>query len=1371
VVTTNGLTLEELYTAYREDRVTCTNSTLDVPGASELVRGIREHGFVDNNARAAELGLPMGQGGFDGPSYRRVNLATSQEHQIDQSIDERLSSGNSERAGLRTFIQQGPPEGRASVGRRDRVERGEREVRIRDARHTGGGRWTDPSGSPLSDDQVRQLRTDLPRSAEGTGALSGQALEDYRRYLRDDSNPVLDAASWSRQRREGSDEGSGGAPTPAAGGSRRGPGGTRTLAQQDADGAADPSTPPSLSQRQLALPTEQDRLDEQNERVVRPGDREELERRIRARRREGHREHERVARPGDREEFERRVRESRGEVVEDGPPHPQTVDPSTPPSLPAAQADQRDLSRPPTTSASVDRDGGDLQREETGRDGRTTTTAGGHVRVRQGGGSLGGTAGDAATGRSGRVMGGLDETAEGGTRASGTGRYGWRTRGGGSANVEGGLTEERGPDGELRGRSATLGGGSGDASLALGVGYRCFAERPHQDPSDARRFTIAWTVSITREFAAEYRIGVSVSQTLERTGTEVFVADSEQAEDLRATERLAETWRSDFQGRSAEQVAELFGSSDAELNTPFEFWETAAVGTARQVASQLAISASLEVPIFGLFSVGGSYEGRWRDTAGVVKLDDAHLQVTQVAEVRDGAAASGGTFGASLSSGGRIIDTVTVVTRANLTTGETAIRRLLDDGHDLDTNQDGVQLVRTTRDQGSESTSGSSFGTLGVSEEGGVSHETGQELGPDGQLRDVDIYHGRNDRDERGLFGERRRSRFRVDAPATGEGNYVVSQRISSNLTRGARDELARATDTRPDHGGGNSLTSGEWTITEEFTRDQIARFTQNFTAQWERTHGAEGLGQDLSESDGGSLGDVDFGGGGYGHLYHELRALRSASGAAAEQGRARAIAEFLETEGQAGVRAVRHYAGGSQGRAITFADREGHRDENLMTLAQRHELDASLSAWETEVDDLARTRARSGFGTGVNDGEGAPGINSAADADTLRQQIERQLTLMRERRSALDDHRRYGSLPLALRNETIRGYDAYIQRLDALLERLSSAGDRRTAAQYSTEAQADFEAMQAARDTAEDIEREVESTREFSVGHRRYFGQEPSEVQEAEIGPRADARTRALWAQAEASRDEAREALRRARMAVEESRDRPNSGGIRFEGTMLANWRNAREAFERATTAYQLARAKYFELNQMYTQLREHERPIDEPDPNPDGTLAAPPDPAPDDASTSAPSPTQEDTRDARARRRRRRRRRTEPEQPQAPAAERRQLVPFQVRYDDAGRHIRVTSISTADIDDGIIEASHGLGIRMTRARLWAQAETNVRMMDRLRAAYGDGDLYHATYVIAREAPGIASFQVGRSGVAVNSEGTVIQSYAWVTAAQHREE
>ena len=526
VVTTTGMTLEELYTAYREDRITCTNSSLDTVGASSLVRSIRRSGFVDNDERARELGLPFGEGGTDGADYRPINLEAGTDRDVEGSIDDRLSGPAEERRSFRTFIQQGPPDGRDAEPREVRRERLRREVRMDLLHHQGDGRWTHPDGADLTDDEVRQLRTDLPESAGGTGILRGNALDEYRRYIQDESNPPLDAASWARRRRGesggggGDDSGSGGV-TPASGGSRRGPRGTRTLAQ---DGAADPSTPPVLTERQRTLPTEADRAAENDERVVRPGDREELERRIRVRRRTGSVEHERVARPGDREELERRIRRSRGEEVEDAPATAATVDPSTPPTLPASVADQRDLSRAPVTSASVDQDGGDLTRAETDRQGRSTTTAGGHVRVRRDGGSVGATGGNARTGRSGRLTGGLDDTAGGGTRGSLAGRATWRGAGGNQGTAEASLTEERGPDGEVRGRSARLGGGSGDASLAVGAGYECFAERPSQDPANPRRFTVPWTVAITREFAAEYHIGVSVSQRLERTGTEVFEA-------------------------------------------------------------------------------------------------------------------------------------------------------------------------------------------------------------------------------------------------------------------------------------------------------------------------------------------------------------------------------------------------------------------------------------------------------------------------------------------------------------------------------------------------------------------------------------------------------------------------------------------------------------------------------------------------------------------------------------------------------------------------------------------------------------------------------------------------------------------------------
>ncbi len=93
-------------------------------------------------------------------------------------------------------MQDGVQGAEARPARRDRLAR---EQRMGALEHRGDGRWVSRSnGQPATPEQLAALRQDLPHSAQGTGALRGEALDRYRAWVTDPANPPLDPQAWYR---------------------------------------------------------------------------------------------------------------------------------------------------------------------------------------------------------------------------------------------------------------------------------------------------------------------------------------------------------------------------------------------------------------------------------------------------------------------------------------------------------------------------------------------------------------------------------------------------------------------------------------------------------------------------------------------------------------------------------------------------------------------------------------------------------------------------------------------------------------------------------------------------------------------------------------------------------------------------------------------------------------------------------------------------------------------------------------------------------------------------------------------------------------------------------------------------------------------
>lgn len=908
---------------------------------------------------------------------------------------------------------------------------------------------------------------------------------------------------------------------------------------------ADPSPEGRAARRERRRP-------ESMEREARPGDREALESEIADRRR---------GRPLTEEE--RLERDFRRREVTDA-------------RHDAAIAGMRRITTDDPTSASISAGGGDV----------STTGVAGHVRVSDRGGGGGVTVGP-RDGRRARVMARGETTEDGGTRAGvdvrGSGRIGEH-----GAHVEGGASVERGRDGEMRGATGRLGGGYRGVSATASAGYRCFAERPVQDPADRTRFTVAWTVSISRELGLEFHIGATGSDELERTGTRVFRAANNTEAEIVAAQQRAQTWRDQFQHQSQDEVIAMFTSTSTGHDTDLEFWRIAEVGTRVSVRVRRQISASLALPILGLFEVGASYEGRWQDTALIAKVDATHVDVTQTAEVRDGGSLTAGTFGTDVTGGGRIIGSARVVTRVELAAGGDALSRMLADGADLEEQPPAVVVRERTRTEGRTSTSSSGFGTLGVDEDETTSHETGMRIDEaTGLPVPVDVYHAEDVETTTGGFLFDTTGTFQVDAPAAGNDSFVIRHAITGRDARAVRRELADALGTPDSSERGHSSHDGTWNIVEEFTQDEIARFCTGYVAHFEELdtslHDPEHLehvGEPVS-----LFGLEVFGGSAYNLLYHRLRDLRDASGAAAQRIRAQAIAAFLCSTNEEGVRVIRAGAGASGAITLTRSDSRGAADTNFMSVTERRALETQITDWTALAD--------SGETAGID----------AAVAD-----IDRQLVAMRERRDHVDDQEGYAALPLAARHDLVAGYALYISQLEALVTRLRRGQDESIASGYGTETQEEYRAMEAERIRTGSLRDEIVEMRGFTIDHRRYFGQERSEEWRARLGASATTRTNRLFRQAEANRIAAEEDVTGAEHVLADSRLSPTTGDRRFEETMSTLYHRARDRFTEAAENYEQCRDQLRELNVLYTELAAAAHTDEEPaaEPDPDATSAA---------------------------------------------------------------------------------------------------------------------------------------------------------------------
>jgi hypothetical protein len=923
----------------------------------------------------------------------------------------------------------------------------------------------------------------------------------------------------------------------------------------------EPMSTPDADASELELDYRADRTDpegaarrserrrrEATERLVEPGDHERLVGAIRARDRSRMTDRERSEaawrRPGSREDI-------RDGAAIDGMTRITTDDPR---------------------SGDVSHDGVDVRPVEGGEV---------HARISDRGAGGGVTAGR-TDGTRGRIIARGETTEDGGTRGSVDVR-GTRRVGGHDAHGEVGGSVERGRDGEVRGASARLGGGYRGGSATASAGFRCFAEHPVQDPAERTRFNVAWTASISRELGLEvFGTGGRVSDELERTGTEVFRATGGTEPEIQAAQQRAETWRDGFQRRSRDEVIAMFRSWSIGHDTDLAFWNEAEIGTRRSVRVRNQVSASLTLPILRLFELGASYESRWLDTALIVKLDDTHVDVTQTAEVRHGSAVTGGTFGTDVTGGDSVVGTARVVTRVELAAGGEALSAMLADGADLEENAPAVVVRERTRTEGRTSTSSSGFGTLGVDDNETLSHETGMRIDEaTGLLVPVDVYHGEDVETTTGGFLFDTTGTFQVDAPAAGNDSFVIRHAITGRDGRAVRRELADALGTPDSAERGHSAHGGTWNIVEEFSQAEIATFCTGYVAHFEELETSRGRDAGHLERVGDPVslfGLEVLGGSAYDQLYHRLRDLRGASSEGAQRIRAQAIAAFLCSTGEEGVRVIRSGAGASAHVTLTRTDARGAADTNFMSVTERRALETQITGWTALADS------------------GETGGTDAAVAD-----IDRALVAMRDRRTHVDDHEGYAALPLAAREDLVAGYALYISQLEALVTRLRRGQDESIASAYGTETQEEYRAMEAVRIRSVNLRQETQSLRELTIDHRRYFGQETSEDWRARLGASARARTNRLYRQAEANRTAAEEHVAGAERVLADSRLSPTSGELRFEETMSTLYHRARDRFTEATEAYDRCVARLRELNELYVELSVSTHIVDEDTAEPD--------------------------------------------------------------------------------------------------------------------------------------------------------------------------
>ncbi|MEJ7604338.1 MAG: DUF4157 domain-containing protein, partial [Kofleriaceae bacterium] len=751
-----------------------------------------------------------------------------------------------------------------------------------------------------------------------------------------------------------------------------------------------------------------------------------------------------------------------------------------------------------------------------------------------------------------------------------------------------GASVERGADGETRGASGRLGGGYRGVSASGGAGYRCFAERAVQDPADRTRFTVAWTISITRQFAAEFHIGGSASDELERTGTEVFRATSPTEAGITNAQQRAQIWRDGFQSRSADQVREMFTSGSIGHDTTVAFWRAAEVDTQRavRVRSRSARPARRS----SRCSRSACRTGRWQTTATVHKIDARHVDVTQTAEVRHGGGTSGGTFGSELTAGGRVVGTARVVTRVELEGGAVAFGELLAQGRDLEEHAPAIVVRERTRTEGTVSTSGSGFGPLGVEDESTTSRETGTRLDETSAAVPIDVFHGEHVHTETGGF-QSDSTGVQVDAPAAGQATFVVRHAITGRDAATVRRELAEATHVGDSPTRGHAMHAGTWTIVEEFTQAQIAQFCTGYVAHFEEIGGA--LGRDLEHvGQRAQLFGLEIGGGSaYDQLYHRLRDLRGATSEAAQRIRAQAITSFLCATGQ---EASVSFARGSHATGTAVVQRADARRRRPQLHVARGAPDARRA--DSRLDGLAERGGATGVDAAVND-------------------LQRALNAMRERRDQVDAQERYASLPLATRHDLVSGYEHYITQLEGLATRLRGGQDSEIAGNYGSETQEAYRAMEANRAAVGALRAETGEMRAVAVDHRRHFGQEDSEEWQARLGASARTRTTRLWTQAEASRRVAEQHVASAEHVLEDTRLAPSGGGSRLEETMTALYHRARTRFGEAVEAYEVCRERCRELDQLYVELAATEATSVTEAPDAEATAATRREHAPDSA------------------------------------------------------------------------------------------------------------------------------------------------------------
>jgi hypothetical protein len=1195
VVGRNGETLEQLYQMYRRGEIASTNApnSFRPAHAAGIVEDIRERGFISSQAEAERLGIATGD---QRDRYSPINVEPVEEGQDPgPDIDQRLSVDHS----IRGFIVNGHTSGREANN-----ERRNRTSFLENLQHDGSGNWTHRDGSPLSDEETRELRQHLVADAERTGALRGGALTAYRDHVTNSSNPPLDAQSWVR---------------------------TEDIAEApSATGATN--------------------LDDEDP---------EFHRRIRARDYGGAVGH--VA--------DSRTTDDGGDGGETPPPtgadpaSARRPDPASarrpdPNGTRLADANEPAAIPPPTDyhpderarrSEDEDEDGDGDERARTGRrqpetEGELGTSGGSLSR----GGFAGGADVDPSTGRvrgSGtaptgggtrtRLRAGGGQTADGGTTTGGDARVTVPTSGGRSASATAGVNEERGPDGELRGRDRTAGasfdGGPVGVGVTVGDGWRCYADRVVHDNSDPRRFTIPWRLQVTRQFAAELEIriggGFTVGEELERSGTEVIVAESSSPEAIEAARERAESWRGDFHRMNRSRVDSLFADDPGQgghSNHDIEYWRDAAVGQSERVRSQSTLGASVTVPIGQYLELGGGYEHQGSESSEIAKHDEQHIRVTQVVGSREGGEGTAGAMGTSLTAGEREIRMSTVVTQANLTTAEGQITQFLATGRTLRPDGNSVTLISVVPTTGTAQSHGVSFLGLGVTNEGQVLHSRGVRRNEEtGELEEVNEFEGQRSEQQRGLGGMRQQSDTRVVAPTGADDDYIVTQTIQGNREQAVRNELSEATGNSRRDVSDTNVTTGTWQVSERFTQEQIANFCTRFVARHREVAEARGRDPDAR---------VTFFGieleptGPYDTLYRRLASIPDGEGAEAEQTarerRSEAVSEFLQATGQEGVRLIRASAGGGSEQVVTRTHADGQADTNFMSIEERARLDAAIARWRTQIQALQRSgatlrssrrqavpvsrdeaaaRARADDESlSADERQGATeeaqriqranqtamdaenaqgpsdGLESTGDVEVLRTQITGELTQMRSRREAMMNEHNYRTLPGPERLEIDQGYERYIGELETLLTQLQAARDENIAGSYGEETQSELHEMEATRSRALEIRGQVQELREHTLNYRRRFGQIDSETWEYRLSDEDRRESNRRFRVAEEARNNAEQYLEAGAATLEDIEGR-------MEGTVSPAFSGANRQYERAAEEFEAARQILTRLNRVY--------------------------------------------------------------------------------------------------------------------------------------------------------------------------------------------